>query len=138
MRPGNGSWLYDVSVASIARSAVNSACDAQHGCTQPQRASLNRLSALDPAPAIKRHTHEAPGNPLRLDIKKLGRFERLGHRVTGDRQAGRPRGAGRDYVHVAIDDHSRVSHATSWPDEKGCSAVAALIAALRYYRRSPW
>lgn len=99
-----------------------------------QRAGLNRLGALDPAPPVTRYTHEAPGDLLHLDIKKLGRFERPGHRVTGDRQAGRSRGAGWDYVHVAIDDHSRVSHATIWPDERGRSAVAALFAALRYYR----
>ena len=100
-----------------------------------QRAGLNRLSVLDPAPPIQRYTHEAPGDLLHLDIKKLGRFKRPGHRMTGDRQAGRSRGAGWDYVHRAIDDHSRVSHATIWPKEKGVSAVAALIAALRYYRR---
>ncbi|AWN16837.1 Mobile element protein [Salinisphaera sp. LB1] len=99
-----------------------------------QRADLNRLSALDPAPPVKRYTREAPGDLLHLDIKKLGRFERPGHRVTGNRQAGRSRGAGWDHVHVAIDDHSRVSHATIWPDETGPSAVRALIAALRYYR----
>ena len=99
-----------------------------------QRAGLNRLSALDPAPPIKRYTHDAPGDLLHLDIKKLGRFKRPGHRVTGDRQAGRSRGAGWDYVHVAIDDHSRVSHATIRPDETGISAVRALIASLRYYR----
>jgi len=87
---------------------------------------------LDPAPPIQRYTHEAPGDLLHLDIKKLGRFKRPGHRMTGDRQAGRSPGAGWDYVHMAIDDHSRVSHATIWPNEKGVSAVAALIAALRY------
>ena len=99
-----------------------------------QQAGLNRLSALDPAPPVRRYTHDAPGDMLHLDIKKLGRFIRPGHRVTGDRQAGRSSGAGWEYVHVAIDDHSRISHATIWPDETAASAVRALIAALRYYR----
>ena len=98
-----------------------------------QRAGLNRLSALDPAPPIKRYTHDAPGDLLHLDIKKLGRFKRPGHRVTGDRQAGRSRGAGWDYVHVAIDDHSRLSFCQIHPDEKAESAVAHLKAAIAYY-----
>ncbi len=99
-----------------------------------RRAGLNRLSALHPAPPVRRYEQDAPGDLLHLDIKKLGRFERPGHRVTGDRQAGRSRGAGWDYVHVAIDDHSRISWATIRPDESGASAWRALIAAVRYYR----
>lgn len=99
-----------------------------------QRAGLNRLSALEPARPARRYEHAAPGDLLHLDIKKVNRFARPGHRVTGDRR-GKSRGAGWDYVHMAIDDHSRVAHATIWPDETGGSAVQALIAALRYYRR---
>ena len=99
-----------------------------------RRAGLNRLAALEPAPPARRYEHDAPGDLLHLDIKKLGRFERPGHRVTGDWQAGRSRGAGWDYVHVAIDDHSRISWATIRPDETGASAWRALIAAVRYYR----
>lgn len=99
-----------------------------------QRAGLNRLSALEPAPPVTRYEHESPGDLLHLDIKKLGRFRRPGHRVTGDRQAGRSYRAGWDYVHIAIDDHSRVSWATIKPDETGASAWRALIAAVRYYR----
>lgn len=99
-----------------------------------QRAGLNRLSALDPAPPVQRYTHQAPGDLLHLDIKKLGRFERPGHRVTGDRRLGQSVGAGWEYVHVAIDDHSRISHAKIQPNETAVSAGHALIAALRYYR----
>ncbi|KEZ78096.1 IS481 family transposase [Salinisphaera hydrothermalis] len=99
-----------------------------------QRGGLNRLSARDPAPPVRRYEHDAPGDRLHLDIKKVNRFARPGHRVTGDRR-GKSRGAGWDYLHMAIDDHSRVAHATIWPDETGASAVRALIAALRYYRR---
>jgi len=97
-------------------------------------AGLNRLSALEPTPPAHRYEHDAPGDMLHLDIKKLNRFARPGHRVTGDRR-GKSRGAGWDYIHVAIDDHSRVAHATIWPDETGMSAVRALLATLRYYLR---
>lgn len=90
---------------------------------------------LEPAPPVERYTHEKPGDLLHLDSKKLGRFDKLGHRVTGACRAGRSEGAGWDYVHVAIGDHSRVSHATIRPDETAVSAVNALIAALRYYRQ---
>lgn len=99
-----------------------------------QRAGLNRLSALEPSRPARRYEHAAPGDLLHLDIKKVNRFKRPGHRVTGDRRV-KSRGAGWDYVHMAIDDHSRVAHATIQPDETGASAVRALMDALRYYRR---
>lgn len=99
-----------------------------------QSRGLNRLAALEPAPASRRYTHRAPGDMLHLDIKKLGRFHQPGHRVTGSRQAGRSNGAGWEYVHIAIDDHSRVAHATIWPNETAYSAGRALIATVRYYR----
>ncbi|GAB3684023.1 hypothetical protein GCM10028792_34300 [Salinisphaera aquimarina] len=95
---------------------------------------MNRLSALEPTLPAHRYEHDAPGDMLHLDIKKLNRFARPGHRVTGDRW-GKSRGAGWDYIHVAIDDHSRVAHVTIWPDETGMSAVRPLFARLRYYRR---
>lgn len=99
-----------------------------------RRHGLNRLSALEPAPPVNRYEHEHPGDLLHLDIKKLGRFIKPGHRVTKDRQKGRSRGAGWEYVHVAIDDHCRVAWADVWPDETAASACRALIRAVRYYR----
>lgn len=98
------------------------------------RHGLNRLAALEPARPVLRYEHEAPGDLLHLDIKKLGRFDKPGHRVTGDRQAGTSRGAGWEYVHVAIDDHSRLAFAQLQPDETAGSACRALLQALRYYR----
>ena len=70
---------------------------------------------------------------LHLDIKKLGRFNRPGHKVTADRTQN-SRGAGWEYVHVAIDDHSRLAMASVHPDESAASACAALLQAVRYYR----
>ena len=99
-----------------------------------QRTGLNRLSSLEPARPDNRYEHDAPGDLLHLDIKKLGRFQRPGHRVTGSRTRGRSDGAGWEYVHIAIDDHSRIAFGSIHPDESGKSACDALLKALRYYR----
>lgn len=97
-----------------------------------REAGLNRLAYLDPPRPANRYEHDAPGDMLHLDIKKLGRFRRPGHRVTGNRRQDSP-GAGWEYVHVAIDDHSRVAFASIHPDETGKSACQALLKAVRYY-----
>lgn len=97
-------------------------------------AGMNRLTSLEPARPANRYEHDNPGDLLHLDIKKLGRFRKPGHRVTGSPQAGQSYGAGWEYVHMAIDDHSRIAWATICRDESGASAWRALIAALRYYR----
>ena len=98
-----------------------------------RRLGLNRLSALEPAPPVRRYERERPGELIHIDIKKLGRFAAEGHRVTGDRQAGRSRGAGWEYVHVCIDDASRIAFSQIHPDQKKHSAIAFLKAALAYY-----
>lgn len=98
-----------------------------------KRAGLNRLSELEPARPANRFEYPRPGDLLHLDIKKLGRIGSPGHRVTGDRTR-RHRGIGWDFVHLAIDDHSRVAFGTIEPDERGNSAGRALLQALRYYR----
>jgi len=97
-----------------------------------RRQGLNRLANLEPVEPTTRYEHERPGDLLHLDIKKLGRFRRPGHRVTGDRQQDSP-GAGWEYVHVAIDDHSRLAFGTIYTDETARSACAALVQAIRYY-----
>ncbi|KAA1193996.1 IS481 family transposase [Pseudohalioglobus sediminis] len=98
------------------------------------RAGLNRLSHLEPAKPDNRYEHESPGDLLHLDIKKLGRFRQPGHRVTGTRQHCKNYGAGWEYVHIAIDDHSRIAFGSIHPNEKARSACEALIKAIRYYR----
>lgn len=97
-----------------------------------RRQGLNRLSALEPPRPIVRYEYAQPGGLLHLDIKKLGRFRRPGHRVTQDRQVDSP-GAGWEFAHVAIDDASRIAFSALFPDESGCSACAFLVQALRYY-----
>ena len=98
-----------------------------------RRAGLHRLAELAPALPDNRYEYAAPGQLLHLDIKKLARFRQPGHRVTGDRQV-HSRGSGWEYVHLAIDDHSRVAFGSIEPDERGTSACRALMQAVRYYR----
>lgn len=98
------------------------------------RLGLNRLKAIEPAEPVRRYERATPGEIVHLDIKKLGRFNRIGHRITGDpRQASR--GAGWEFAHVAIDDRSRVARVDLMPDEKKESAVAFLDATVAYYKR---
>jgi transposase InsO family protein len=108
-----------------------------------KRLGLNKLRALEPAEPVRRYQREHPGELLHIDIKKLGRFERVGHRITGDRtrqsstrgkRGGKSWGMGWEYVHIAIDDASRVAFAQVMPDEKKESATAFLKAALAYYQ----
>ena len=99
-----------------------------------KRLGLNRIAALEPAEPVRRYERERPGELIHIDIKKLGRFERVGHRITGDRRRGQSRGAGWEFVHVAIDDASRLAFSQILPDEKKASAVAFLEAAIAYYR----
>ncbi len=101
-----------------------------------KRCGLNKLKALEPAEPPRRYERARPGEMIHLDIKKLGRFERTGHRITGDRTGqSNSRGVGWEFVHVAIDDHSRIAFTDTMPDEKKESAIAFLKAAVGYYRR---
>jgi transposase InsO family protein len=98
-----------------------------------RRLGLNKLSALEPAEPVRRYERERPGEMIHLDIKKLNRFNEPGHRVTGNRRAGRSEGAGWEFVHVAIDDNSRIAFAKVMTTERKRSATAFLKAALAYY-----
>jgi transposase InsO family protein len=98
-----------------------------------RRRGLNRLANLEPAQPVQRYEYAEPGGLLHLDIKKLGRFRVPGHRCTGDRRQGRSDGAGWEFVHVAIDDASRIAFSAIYPDESARSARALLAAAVRYY-----
>jgi transposase InsO family protein len=99
-----------------------------------KRLGLNKLRALEPAEPVRRYQRERPGELLHIDIKKLGRFDRVGHRITGDRHGqSNSRGVGWEYVHVCIDDASRLAFSQILPNEKADSAIAFLRAALAYY-----
>ncbi|MFO1115602.1 MAG: IS481 family transposase [Beijerinckiaceae bacterium] len=99
-----------------------------------KRLGLNRIAALEPVEPVRRYEREKPGELIHIDIKKLGRFAQVGHRITGDRTGqSNGRGVGWEFVHVCIDDASRVAFSQLLPDEKKESAVAFLKAAVAYY-----
>jgi transposase InsO family protein len=99
-----------------------------------RRLGLNRLSALEPAEPARRYEREKPGEMIHIDIKKLGKFNRVGHRITGDRIGqSNARGVGWEFVHVCIDDASRLAFSRVMKDERKGSAVAFLKAAVAYY-----
>jgi transposase InsO family protein len=100
-----------------------------------QRLGLSRIKDLEPATPIIRYERKTPGEMIHIDIKKLGRFDRVGHRITGDRTGqSNSRGIGWEFVHVCIDDASRIAFSQIMPDEKKESATAFLKAALAYYQ----
>jgi transposase InsO family protein len=96
------------------------------------RAGLSRLSDLQPVEPVQRYEHAAPGDLLHIDTKKLGRIERTGHRVTGDRRDA-TRGAGWEFLFVAVDDHARIGFTDMHPDERTASAVQFLRDAHAYF-----
>jgi AraC-like DNA-binding protein len=97
-----------------------------------RRLGLNKLNALEPAEPVRRYERENPGELIHIDIKKLGRIGSVGHRITG-RQTGvvnRHLGIGWEYVHVCIDDASRVAFVQVMANQRKESAVAFLEAAV--------
>jgi len=67
-----------------------------------RRAGLSRMKDIDPAEPIVRYEYAEPGGLIHLDIKRLGRFHRVGHRITGDRTGqSNSRGVGWEYVQSA-------------------------------------
>jgi transposase InsO family protein len=100
-----------------------------------RRHRLSRMRDIDPPVPVVRYERAEPGEMIHLDIKKLGRFEQIGHRITGDPTSRIKRlKVGWEYVHVAIDDASRIACASILPDEKAGSAAAALHHAVAYYQ----
>ncbi|MGH6628722.1 MAG: IS481 family transposase [Burkholderiales bacterium] len=97
-----------------------------------KRLGLSSLTALDAPRAIVRYERAAPGELLHLDTKKLGRIVRPSHRVTGNR-GDSVDGAGWEFAHVAIDDHSRAGFVQMHLDEKKASAVQFLQDATAHY-----
>ena len=96
------------------------------------RAGLSRLADLQPAEPVVRYEHEAPGDMLHIDTKKLGRIARPSHRVTGNRRDSVD-GIGWEVLFVAIDDHARIAFTDMHADEKIPNAVQFLRNAHAYY-----
>lgn len=99
------------------------------------RNGLSRLRSLEPPQPANRYQWPDPGDLIHLDIKKLGRFDRVGHRITGSK-AGiyRPRGAGWEFAHVCVDDASRLAYVELLPNEKKDTTTAFLERALAWFR----
>ena len=98
-----------------------------------KRMGLNRLSKLEPTQAVVRYARAEPGSLVHVDIKKLGRFFRPGHRVTGDPQIFSD-GAGWEFAHVLIDDASRLSYVEVLPDERKDTVIAFFTRARAYFK----
>ena len=99
-----------------------------------KRAGLERLKNLEAPEPENRYQHRRPGDLVHLDVKKLGRISGVyGHRIHGDRRTRR-RGAGWDYVHVAIDDRTRIAYAEVLREETSETTAAFLRRALAWYR----
>jgi len=96
------------------------------------RAGLSKLSDLQPVEPVHRYEHDAPGDLLHIDTKKLGRIVRPSHRVTGNRRDS-VEGAGWEMLFVAIDDHARIAFTAMHPDEKTPQAVQFLRDAVAYF-----
>jgi transposase InsO family protein len=99
------------------------------------RLGLGRLKLLEPKPPILRYEREKAGELIHVDTKKLGRFNAIGHRIRGDiGRRGRSRHIGWDFVHVAIDDASRLAYVEVLGDETGLTASSFLERAIAWYR----
>ena len=99
-----------------------------------RRLGLGRLSALEPKEPVVRYERDRPGELIHLDVKKLGRFGRPGKRVLGN-QKTQNAGAGWEFVHVCVDDHTRLAYAEILPDERKESSAGFLSRAGQWLRR---
>jgi transposase InsO family protein len=96
------------------------------------RNGKSRLPPLHPPPPVVRYEWKRPGDLIHLDVKKLGRIRGIGHRITGVRQH-RNRGIGWEYVHVCIDDNTRLAYVEVLGDEKGLTTAGFLQRATAWY-----
>ena len=99
------------------------------------RIGLGKLSRLEPAEPPNRYQRQRPGELVHIDVKKLGRIGHNGpgHRVTGDRANGRSRGAGWEYVHVCVDDATRLAYVEVLENEQASSCIGFLKRAVHFY-----
>jgi transposase InsO family protein len=98
------------------------------------RNGVGKLPRLMPEEPANSYQRPRPGELVHIDVKKLGRIGRPGHRVNNDRRT-RTRGIGWEFVHVAVDDATRLAYVEVLADEKGPTAVGFLRRAVRFFRR---
>jgi transposase InsO family protein len=103
-----------------------------------KRHGLGRRSALVPREQQRRYERSRPGELVHVDVKKLARIDGVGHRVHGDRglQRNRPPGqqVGYEFVHVCVDDATRLAYAEVLSDERAATAVGFLRRAVRFFK----
>jgi len=97
------------------------------------RLGLGRLRNLEPKPSVQRYEREHPGDLIHIDVKKLARFRKVGHRITGNRQQCRSTGVGYDRVHVAIDDATRLAYVEVLADEQQVTAIGFMSRVLAWF-----
>jgi hypothetical protein len=98
-----------------------------------RRLGLNRPPVVAPAVPIQRYEWPRPGDMIHVDIKPLGGIGCVGHRIHGDRRRA-SRGVGWEYVHVAVDDHSRIAYVEVLGDQLGPTYAAFLTRAVAWFR----
>jgi hypothetical protein len=94
---------------------------------------LGRLRNLDPKSPVQRYQWQKPGDMIHVDTKQLACFQRVGHRITGDRRQGCSPGAGYEKVHVAVDDATRLAYVEVLPDEQQSTTVGFLVRAVEWF-----
>lgn len=97
-----------------------------------RRLGLARLTRLDPPQPSLRYEHQRPGDLLHVDLKRLGRIGQVGHRIHGDRTR-RTRGAGWEYLHVAIDDCTRLAYVEVLRTQDAPTAAAFIARAVGWF-----
>jgi transposase InsO family protein len=133
-------WMTAAEIAELLAMAVSTVSAVL------RRVGLGKLSRLEPPEPPNRYERRRPGELIHLDVKKLGRIQLPGHRVTGNRRVharrtevgtpGKKRGtAGWEFVHVCVDDATRLAYAEVLDDERGASAAAFLRRAAAWFRR---
>jgi len=98
------------------------------------RLKLNKVKMIEPLRPVVRYERSTVGELVHVDIKKLARIHKPGHRITGNPQ-DETRGAGWEFLYVAVDDHSRIAYVAMMPDEKAVSAADFLRQAVAYFHR---
>jgi transposase InsO family protein len=99
-----------------------------------KRHGLERLKYLEPPVPVRRYEKQRPGEMIHLDVKKLGRFKKIGHRITGwHENRGRTAGVGWEFVHICIDDFTRLAFVEVLADETGPTTVGFLRRALAWF-----